>query len=788
MIMLSGMCWMIAFFTLLTKSLSQKRKKILFAMEVAAALLLMSDRLAYQYRGEMSDAGYWIVRISNFLVFFFMIFVLNMYNEYLKELITEEAGQAKTPVRLRVAGFVLYLAYLLLIISQFTGLYYTFDEWNRYQRSDFFFVCTLLPVVAIIFQISTIITYWKMLPRLIRVSLFLFSIVPIVMSGLQVFIYGLSLNNIGMVAMVILLYVFALIDLNTKVEKANKIRMQFLEEESKKTHTLFVQTATALANAIDAKDKYTHGHSTRVAQYSQEIARLAGESEEMIEEIYFSGLLHDVGKIGVPDAIINKDGRLTDEEFDYIKQHPVIGKQILSSIDVSPYLSIGANYHHERYDGRGYPEGLKGDDIPKIARIIAVADAYDAMTSKRSYRDPIPQQKVREEIVKGMGTQFDPEYAKIMLHLIDLDTEYEMKEHDEVKELAGKDELRIGNYRSDISEGFLMNDRIMTIRMRSTTDADGGLNCVPSLILFDSLDARTHDFDNKAGEMLYFEYAELHVDGLYDVKGARKIQADIHAPVEYSGEDILKSIRSGVDFEIRAVRRKDHAMVDVVTEFQTIKFIVALPDNTRFCYLGLTGEKCYIDEVRVERAEDVINDKYIPRIAEEVSFIKNEPVGDLPNIQMDGWRTDSTKGVPLSDVTTIRFHTKSLPTARLIWHCPFISIFYSADHLVDGIDYREYVLIRLDGENWESEAQADNQMFINTTEGFEGWDSWKQANKDGMDVEVEIRKKGNKITVITENQGVSVRSVTNIKDNPPQVYAALTGDQCAITDIHILHE
>ena len=117
--------------------------------------------------------------------------------------------------------------------------------------------------------------------------------------------------------------------------------------------------------------------------------------------------------------MIRKPDKLTDEEFANIKQHPVLGYQILSSIRQSPYLSVGAHYHHERYDGSGYPEGLKGEEIPVIARIIAVADAYDAMTSSRSYRDALSKQKVREEIANGMGKQFDPKFASILLTMID---------------------------------------------------------------------------------------------------------------------------------------------------------------------------------------------------------------------------------------------------------------------------------------------------------------------------------------------------------------------------------
>ena len=151
-------------------------------------------------------------------------------------------------------------------------------------------------------------------------------------------------------------------------------------------------------------------------------------SEEECDEIYLAGVLHDVGKIGINDSILNKKGKLTDDEFATIKQHPVYGYDILSNIHMSHALSMGARHHHERYDGKGYPDGLKGEDIPQIARIIAVADAYDAMTSKRSYSDVIPQMQVREELLKGMGTQFDPQYAKIMIHLLDKDEEYKMKE------------------------------------------------------------------------------------------------------------------------------------------------------------------------------------------------------------------------------------------------------------------------------------------------------------------------------------------------------------------------
>ncbi len=198
--------------------------------------------------------------------------------------------------------------------------------------------------------------------------------------------------------------------------------------KTQENEKLFIHVVSALAQAIDAKDTYTSGHSNRVANYSKEIAARHGYNDTRQREIYMMGMLHDVGKIGVPDTVINKPARLTDDEYETIKNHPVLGARILGSIKEMPQLAYGARWHHERIDGRGYPDGLVGDDIPEEARIIAVADAYDAMTSFRSYRDPMPQEKVREEIQKGMGTQFDPTFAKIMIEMIDEDVDYEMRE------------------------------------------------------------------------------------------------------------------------------------------------------------------------------------------------------------------------------------------------------------------------------------------------------------------------------------------------------------------------
>lgn len=217
-----------------------------------------------------------------------------------------------------------------------------------------------------------------------------------------------------------------------QIELEQRVNEQTMElsSQQKKIKNILTQTVIALSEAVDAKDRYTSGHSKRVAEYALMLAERMGKSKEEQEEIYRAGLLHDVGKIRIPSEIINKVGKLTDEEFNIIKIHPVTGYHILRGISEDNMIAIAAKYHHERYDGMGYPNGLVGEKIPEIARILAVADAYDAMASNRSYRDALPQEVVRSEIEKGMGTQFDPKIAQIMLDMIDEDKTYILRQEE----------------------------------------------------------------------------------------------------------------------------------------------------------------------------------------------------------------------------------------------------------------------------------------------------------------------------------------------------------------------
>ncbi|WHH61071.1 HD domain-containing phosphohydrolase [Petroclostridium sp. X23] len=176
----------------------------------------------------------------------------------------------------------------------------------------------------------------------------------------------------------------------------------------KELHDLLVDAISSLASAIDAKDPYTKGHSQRVTEYSLEIGRELGMSDSELERLEYMGLLHDVGKIGIKDAILNKQAPLDDEEFAMMKTHTLMGEKILGSVKSLKDIIHGAKYHHEKYDGTGYCAGLKGDEIPLEARIIAVADTYDAMTTTRPYRKGLPHEVAVEEINRFAGRQFDP--------------------------------------------------------------------------------------------------------------------------------------------------------------------------------------------------------------------------------------------------------------------------------------------------------------------------------------------------------------------------------------------
>lgn len=204
-----------------------------------------------------------------------------------------------------------------------------------------------------------------------------------------------------------------------------------LEDSKEQLEQAYLDMVQTLRYTVEAKDSYTRGHSDRVSEYSVLIGEKLGLPAEQIKTLRIGGLFHDIGKIGIPDSILLKPAKLTDEEYSQIKNHPSIGAHILGSAAIFQDIIPIVKHHHERYDGNGYPSRLKWEEIPYLARIAAVADTFDAMTSRRSYRGPIDIEHVKEEIKRCEGTQFDPQIAEVFIEILNND-------FDKIKEIQEK--------------------------------------------------------------------------------------------------------------------------------------------------------------------------------------------------------------------------------------------------------------------------------------------------------------------------------------------------------------
>lgn len=200
------------------------------------------------------------------------------------------------------------------------------------------------------------------------------------------------------------------------IQEVVQLQLQYAENE--KAEIISGEIIQALVTAIDAKDIYTKGHSARVAEYAVILAKELGWEEERVNRVRYKALLHDVGKIGIPDRVLNKADRLTDEEFEIIKSHTTIGAEMLKGVSSLADMYLVAEHHHERYDGRGYPEGIAGDEIPEEARLVGIVDAYDAMASDRAYRKALPEQVILGELQRARGTQLDPDMTDVFIGLL----------------------------------------------------------------------------------------------------------------------------------------------------------------------------------------------------------------------------------------------------------------------------------------------------------------------------------------------------------------------------------
>ena len=374
--------------------------------------------------------------IFNSVYFFSSVIVSVLFFYYCCSFALKGASKRTKNIFLyaNLAGVAIYV--IALIVNGFTGFYFYFDYKLKfpYTHGWFFLPINIYSLVFVFESVVVFIVKRKQFNFRQIICTTLFYAVFFVSYILQVAFFDTTLlSDFGCAVGSLIVFfsietpdyvklMFTLRELNDlKASLENQVAARTEELNIKKAsyEELTLETLSSLAELIDAKDHYTNGHSFRVAAYAKGIACMLDLPETDIEQVYFAGLIHDVGKIAISESILRKPGKLTEEEFRTIQSHPAIGADILHGIREFPVFQQVARSHHERYDGGGYPDRLKGEDIPYFARIVTVADCFDAMTSDRSYRKALDDKVAINELKTNKGTQFDPKLVDAFLRLYD---------------------------------------------------------------------------------------------------------------------------------------------------------------------------------------------------------------------------------------------------------------------------------------------------------------------------------------------------------------------------------
>lgn len=472
----------------------------------------------------------------------------------------------------------------------------------------------------------------------------------------------------------------------------------------------------------------TQNISIHSAQVARRIAQKAGKSEEDCDKIYYATFLCEAG----PEA--------------------------LSCIKDYPYL-----YQTALYVGKDYDASL-----PEYSRIITVAKDYDKMIN-----DPtVPPFFVRDYFLREAGHKYDPAFANIVVRILDEGTNSGFFEK-AVKNLES--EIVCHDYRENISMGIEISRNYTDISFDCLSLEDKKAFSAPSIIVFDSYDKQVQTSPETINSNKYLEYGEIWFDQHYISTGARNIEIRNQAELSESGSN---------SYKITACRYEDHLLIKMQSPEKCFDTILALPSASKSAYIGITGENIKITNIKTQLSEKKAGENDIPRIAEKINYI-DRMESDIPNLQISKPLEAFTKGIEIKDKMNIYFHTQSLPDANLIWHCPYILLYYSDDQLVHGKNYREYAMVKFDGESNEEYDFAKNDFVIKKTDSFKSWEEWEKQNKAGYESQIEFFKSGNQITLRTQNKGIYIQNTTILKDGNKEVYLALSGDQVALTDIRI---
>ena len=470
------------------------------------------------------------------------------------------AGIADYIETLPVAHVILAITFLVVILTFLIGY------WNHKDSSDhLLFFGLLITMLAVIFE---------------AISVY----------------YTISISGIFIgIAILILLFIDIIRTIHIIRDIIKHQQREELDKRKKHMEEMSLQLMQMLSTTIEAKDEYTRGHSHRVAEYSVLIARELGWDEKDLEDLKNAAYLHDIGKIGIPDTILNKPTKLTDEEFSIIKEHTTIGANILKNISLIDHVEEIVRNHHERYDGEGYPDGLKGNEIPTRAKIVAVADSYDAMSSQRIYRNQLPMDKIVRELEHNKGTQFDPVIVDIFLKLL---SEDKIHVKEDYLNLAENDQLP----EAEIEMSKFISDIMNTIRIQNSKENIDFLTKLPTRNEGEQIVAQL--MQRHSGCLAFMDMDNLKtINDIHGHKaGDRVLKLFGSLLLEYSNECIVCRL-GGDEFLLFMPDANRDDITEVITEifdkFNSRKekdpqlHAASISAGLYMCNVGDSFEECY---------------------------------------------------------------------------------------------------------------------------------------------------------------------------------------------------
>lgn len=485
--------------------------------------------------------------------------------------------------------FIALLNFIICTILHLTGVA---DYIETMPAAHAILIITFLAVI-----LTFLIRYWNRRSRSDCLLFFglLITMLSVIFEAISVY-YKVSVSGLFVgIAILILLFINVIYTIHIIRDIIKRQQQEELDKRKKNIEEMSLQLMQMLSTTIEAKDEYTKGHSHRVAEYSVLIARELGWNEKELSNLKNAAHLHDIGKIAIPDTILNKPSKLSEEEFSIIKEHTIIGANILKNISLIDHVQEIVRNHHERYDGNGYPDGLKGKEIPLHARIVAVADSYDAMSSQRIYRNQLPPEKIIQELENNKGTQFDPEITDIFLKLLKEDRIHVKEDHLSITENTQIPE-------AEIEMSQFISDIMSTIRTQKAKENLDFLTGLPNRNKGEQAIAQL--MKHHSGCLVFMDMDNLKtINDIYGHKaGDRVLKLLGNLLLEYSSECLVCRL-GGDEFLLFMPNADQNSITEVITaifkKFNTRKeqdpelHAASISAELYMCNIGDSFDECY---------------------------------------------------------------------------------------------------------------------------------------------------------------------------------------------------